>query len=157
MNTATISTSEGTEPPLCIEHLEEAALEIMAALGLDNWDLSLLITNDETIRAYNREYRHIDAPTDVLSFELGELLPDGRFLPGDILISLESLQANADYFKVDANEELHRLLVHGILHLSGLDHATNEAAEPMLQRQEELMTQLGYKTNNLEVVKNYGL
>lgn len=61
---------------------------------------------------------------------------------GDMVISLDSLKRNADYFSVSEDEELYRLLIHGVLHLLGEDHATNDPSEPMLQRQERLLIQL---------------
>jgi probable rRNA maturation factor len=63
-------------------------------------------------------------------------------LPGDIVISLESLAENSGYFHVSQDEELRRLLIHGILHLDGYDHDTNEGTEPMLQLQERLLAEL---------------
>ncbi|MDY4609289.1 MAG: rRNA maturation RNase YbeY [Sphaerochaetaceae bacterium] len=61
---------------------------------------------------------------------------------GDMVISLDSLKRNADYFSVSEDEELYRLLIHGVLHLLGEDHATNDPSEPMLQKQEGLLIQL---------------
>jgi probable rRNA maturation factor len=77
----------------------------------------------------------------VLSFFLGETRR-GRYFPGDIVISLETLEENAAYFKVEPDEELRRLLVHGILHLDGMDHETNEKGESMLQLQEKVLAEL---------------
>jgi probable rRNA maturation factor len=118
-------------------------LKVLAALGKDRWELSLLFCDDACIRGLNARYRERDEATDVLSFALGESLRDEGgeewFLPGDIVVSLETLAANARYFQVSQDEELRRLLVHGILHLSGMDHSTNEAAEPMLELQEKLL------------------
>ncbi|MDR2182110.1 MAG: rRNA maturation RNase YbeY, partial [Treponema sp.] len=62
--------------------------------------------------------------------------------PGDIVISLDALAENAVFFDVSPEDELRRLLIHGILHLTGMDHATNEMAEPMLQKQEALLGEL---------------
>ena len=91
----------------------------------------------------NREYRDIDGPTDVLSFEQGDeyLDDDGKkwFMAGDILISLDTLAFNAKEFDVSADEELKRLVIHGVLHLDGMDHETNDPGEPMLVRQEEIL------------------
>jgi probable rRNA maturation factor len=91
----------------------------------------------------NKEYRDIDGPTDVLSFEQGDeyLDDDGKrwFMAGDILISLDTLVSNAREFGVSADEELKRLIIHGVLHLDGMDHETNDSGEPMLIRQEEIL------------------
>jgi probable rRNA maturation factor len=123
--------------------LEAFAAAVLVRLGRDGWDLSFLICGDAAIRELNREYRGRDEPTDVLSFALGENFDDPeaglRWAAGDIVVSLDALARNAAEFAVPADEELRRLVVHGILHLDGLDHATNDAAEPMLVWQEELL------------------
>jgi len=112
---------------------------VLDLLGLNNWELSVLFCNNRYIKSLNAQYRNRDEPTDVLSFSLGETGPDGRFLAGDIVISLDALEENAAFFKVPADEELRRLLVHGILHLNGEDHGANKAGEPMLKTQEEIL------------------
>jgi probable rRNA maturation factor len=125
---------------------EAYALRVLEKLGKDRWDLSVLFCGDRRIRALNAQYRRKDEATDVLSFELGETLAgDGRedrFLPGDIVISLESLRENARYFEISEDEELRRLLIHGILHLNGMDHESNERTEPMLELQEKILADL---------------
>jgi probable rRNA maturation factor len=70
-------------------------------------------------------------------------LKAGEPAGGDIVISLETLAENCRVFGVDMDEELRRLLIHGILHLSGLDHATLAPDEPMLALQERLLAELG--------------
>jgi probable rRNA maturation factor len=97
------------------------------------------------MRELNRQFRGKDEATDVLSFPCGETIEEEgeeRYIPGDIVISLETLAVNAVYFKVDQNEELRRLLIHGVLHLDGMDHAGTSASEPMLQIQEHILAAL---------------
>jgi probable rRNA maturation factor len=122
------------------------ALKVLDALGKTGWDLSILLCNDAFIRRLNAQYRSMDEPTDVLSFSLGETVPDGegglRYLPGDIVISLETLEENARYFQINEDEELRRLVIHGILHLEGMDHEDNDPSRPMLKFQEELLAAL---------------
>jgi probable rRNA maturation factor len=121
-------------------------LTLLDQLQRDNWDLSVLFCGDAYIRSLNERFRQQDEATDVLSFALGETIAEAgesRYLPGDIIISLETLAENARYFKVSEDEELRRLLIHGMLHLDGWDHGTNGAHEPMLQLQERLLTTLG--------------
>ncbi len=121
---------------------------ILAALGEDEWEVGVSFIGDESMRQLNRHWRGIDESTDILSFSNdGEdlpLLPEEGILPylGDLAISLDALKRNAQSFNVETEEELLRLLIHGILHLLGADHATNEADEPMLVRQEALLAQL---------------
>jgi probable rRNA maturation factor len=128
--------------------VEAFILDVLAYMGKDNWDLSVAFRDNAGIRALNRQFRDMDEPTDVLSFILGET--DGeRFLPGDIVVSLEMIEENAGYFHVSAEEELRRLLIHGILHLAGMDHSGHVAetpeqgeAEPMLELQENMLRAL---------------
>jgi probable rRNA maturation factor len=121
------------------------ALKALEALGRDGWDLSVLYCNDPFIKDLNARYRNRDEATDILSFPLGETLVEDeeqRYLPGDIVISLETLEKNARSFEIPPDEELRRLLIHGILHLDGMDHSTNEKTEPMLLLQEKILANL---------------
>ena len=113
--------------------------KVLSRLGLDNWDLSVFFCSNRYIKSLNAKYRSKDEATDVLSFPLGEMSPGGRFLAGDIVVSLDALKENAGFFNVSENEELRRLLVHGILHLMGEDHKTNGEGESMLVTQEEIL------------------
>jgi len=139
--------------PEWIKPLKEFALKVLFQLKKDRWDLSILLCGDETIKTLNEIYRGKDEATDVLSFPLGEGVhfPSGgkrrsnRHIPGDIVISLDTLRENARRFQVDEDEELRRLLIHGILHLDGMDHKTNDEAEPMLQLQENILEKLSKK------------
>ena len=63
-------------------------------------------------------------------------------MSGDIAISLDTLRENAGRFRISEDEELRRLLIHGILHLDGMEHPTNRETEPMLQLQENILTKL---------------
>lgn len=140
-------TAEGITPPEWLPRAAAFSLRVLETLGVDCWDLSLLVCDDPMIRGLNRQYRDKDEATDVLSFSQGDSYrtPEGeeRFLAGDIVISLGGLARNVADFQVPLDEELRRLIVHGILHLSGLDHEGNEASEPMLRRQEEILGLLG--------------
>jgi probable rRNA maturation factor len=119
------------------------ALTILSEIGKDDWDLSLLFCGNSYIKSLNAQYRGKDEATDVLSFPLGETTQDengkSRYLSGDIVISLETLTENARYFAIDEDEELRRLLIHGILHLDGMDHETNNETELMLCLQEKIL------------------
>ncbi len=126
---------------------EAYALDALARLEKTNWDLSLLFCDDVFIRNLNSDYRGKDEATDVLSFGQGDVYRDEdgdeRLLAGDIVISLQALDRNAAEFSVPRGEELRRLLLHGILHLSGLDHEDNDPSRPMLALQESLLLELG--------------
>jgi len=125
------------------------ALKVLDEIKRDNWELSILFCDNKTIAGLNNQYRKKNEPTDVLSFNLGETVQDGErtvYLPGDIVISLETLAENAEYFKIPVDEELRRLLIHGILHLDGMNHNSIEQDEPMLVLQEDILKKLNNET-----------
>jgi probable rRNA maturation factor len=126
--------------------LKKFIIKVLDKIPRDGWDVSVLLCNDPYIRALNDRFRQKDEATDVLSFPLGETMADeaggNRYLPGDIVISLDTLAENARYFKIPQDEELRRLLIHGILHLDGMDHETNNQTEPMLRLQEKILADL---------------
>ncbi|MCM1321461.1 MAG: rRNA maturation RNase YbeY [Bacteroides sp.] len=125
-NSVLVSAAENCEEPQWIAKIEPFVLNVLALRKIENWDLSVLFCRDPFIAELNKQYRNVDAPTDVLSFEQGDeyIDDDGdvRFSAGDIVISLDMLEKNAADFSVPQDEELKRLLIHGILHLSGMDH-----------------------------------
>ncbi|MDR2110373.1 MAG: rRNA maturation RNase YbeY [Spirochaetaceae bacterium] len=147
MNRIEVNAGEAPLPPWA-PRAEEYILKVLDRVGRDGWDLSVLFCDDAYIRSLNARFRGMDEATDVLSFALGETSEDAgigkRYLPGDIVISLETLAENARYFKVSEDEELRRLLVHGVLHLDGLDHGAHldPAGDPMLRLQEQILTEL---------------
>ncbi len=126
------------------------ALAVLDELGTRDWLVSLVFCGDGMMQELNRDYRHIDAPTDVLSFTLGEYEPveegnSGKpvYIAGDIVVSVPAMERNAIEFLASPDEELRRLIVHGVLHLSGMDHTDNSPEQPMLRQQEDLVRRLG--------------
>jgi len=144
MNNVTINAQEVDLPPWS-DNACNFALKVLDEIKRDNWELSILFCDNKTITGLNSQYRNKNEPTDILSFNLGETVQEeGKtvFLPGDIVISLETLKENAQYFNTPEDEELRRLLIHGILHLDGMDHETLEKNEPMLELQENILNKL---------------
>ena len=146
-----------TEEKVDLKQVRAILKKIVAYYG-EKRDFSVTFVTDNEIQELNREYREIDAPTDILTFRLDDApsFPisfeeeDVDFLNneemGDIFISLDTMRRNAEEFGVKNEEELSRLLLHGILHLRGLDHKTNDfAKEEMLKEQEEVLTKLSLK------------
>ena len=116
MNRVLVSMQDGLSEPAWFGKIGEYEQEVLKRLCFDGQELSILFCNDEFIQELNKNYREIDAPTDILSFENGEEYTDEDgskwFSAGDIIISLDTLPKNAEYFKVTQNEELKRLLIH---------------------------------------------
>jgi probable rRNA maturation factor len=106
--------------------------------------LSLRITGDEIIQALNKEFREVDAPTDVLSFSAGYEDPEsGEYYLGDILISYPRAEDQAEQETHSTWVEIQLLIVHGVLHLLGFDHLTPEDKALMWQHQGDILDQLG--------------
>ena len=148
MNSAAIDWRDCSEPAW-LGRAAAFAVKALDAMGMDGWDLSMLFCGEEYMASLNREYRGKEGPTDVLSFELGEWV-DGengrRYMAGDVVLCLDVLASNAVSFGVTEDEELRRLIIHGALHLAGMDHESNSPDEPMLARQEHLLGVLAEET-----------
>ena len=125
MNRVFIAMQEGLDEPDWFENLEPFVQKALTELKFDGEEISMLLCNDTYMQELNKNYRNIDSTTDVLSFENDEEYEDeeGKWkCVGDIVISLDTLPVNADYFEESRNDELKRLIVHGLLHLNGMDH-----------------------------------
>lgn len=114
-------------------------------------EVSVTFTDDEAIRAINRDYREKDQATDVISFSMEEQGEDevaiigetGPRLLGDIIISVERTKLQAEEYGHSFERELGFLAVHGFLHLLGYDHMNEQDEKEMFGKQEEILTSLG--------------
>lgn len=98
--------------------------------------LNIIFIDNATIHKLNKKFLDRDHPTDVLSFNVHtEYLPSELPILGDVYISTEKAKEQADQFHVPFQDEIERLVVHGILHLIGYEHE-----EPELQEQMEALT-----------------
>lgn len=124
--------------------VRESILATLAYEGKEGHsEVSVTFTDNEGIRAINREYREIDAPTDVLSFPLFEEAEGTRML-GDIVLSLEKCRAQAEEFGHSFERECAFLTVHSTLHLLGYDHVNGEEEEQdMRARQTAIVKKMG--------------
>jgi probable rRNA maturation factor len=143
-NRILISLGEDVTEPIWFNKVEPFIQTVLQKLNYDNEEISVLFCSDEFIKELNSQYRNIDSATDVLSFENGEEYEDEEGLwknVGDIAISLETLPKNAEYFEVDTNTELKRLIIHGILHLNGMDHGEEHIEKGVVPTDEMLVLQ----------------
>lgn len=135
-----IALPEGAEET--ITKALEAALEYEGRTG----DVSVIVIDDETMHAMNRDYRNVDRTTDVLSFPAweGEELPaiPDDFL-GDIAISLPTAERQAQEYGHSLLRELAFLAVHGALHLMGYDHMCEKDEKVMREHQQKILTGMG--------------
>ncbi|MBQ5907259.1 MAG: rRNA maturation RNase YbeY [Treponema sp.] len=150
-NRVFVSVQEKMDEPVWLCKVEPFVQKALKRIGYDGEELSLLFCDDAFIQELNKNYRQIDSATDVLSFENGDEYEDEEgtwFCAGDIIISVETLPKNAAYFEVDENSELKRLLVHGLLHLNGMDHGDEHIEKgvapegEMLVLQEQILEEL---------------
>jgi probable rRNA maturation factor len=138
-----------------MKQLRGMAEHILAAMHVENAELSILLVSDRRIRDLNRRYRKKDAATDVLAFPLDAesgVLP-GRlrrragnslrkpaarppWLLGDVVISLATARRQAQNFGHGLHQEVLRLLVHGVLHLLGYDHERGPRKAAHMAREE---------------------
>ena len=84
--------------------------------------ITVKISGDREIKALNKKYLHLDNPTDVLSFEIKEITPDGDFHLGDLIVNKEQAQRQCKEYGNDLNQEVAELVKHGVLHLLGVHH-----------------------------------
>jgi probable rRNA maturation factor len=132
--------SEFSFPEELLERAARSALEHQSQDG----ELSIVLTDDARLQELNREYLGIDAPTDVLSFPASETDPQtGARYIGDILISIPRAQTQAAAAGHALESEVQLLVVHGVLHLLGHDHAEPEEKKRMWQAQAEILDSLG--------------
>ena len=110
-----------SSPALEPRAVKALADRMLAALGLEHAELSVLLADDARVQALNRRHRGKDRPTDVLAFPLGDSAEDG--LLGDVVISLDTAERQARARKRALLAEVRFLLAHGLLHLLGYDHA----------------------------------
>ena len=136
-----VSIDEGFAAALSEGRLAAIARRVLEAEQAPACELSIAVTDDETVRALNREYAGEDAVTDVLSFSQREgeefvAPPEGAPALGEVVIAYPQAERQA---AGPVEREVERLLVHGVLHLLGYDHAEPEEEQRMRAREEALV------------------
>jgi probable rRNA maturation factor len=135
-------TDQQNEIATELEKIKTKARKILSALACYESELSIVLVDDEQMTSLNKKYRNRRGSTNVLAFamregEFGDISPE---LLGDVIISLPTAQREAEEAGISLDNMISRLLVHGILHLVGLDHEGGEgAAREMEQRSSELL------------------
>ncbi len=145
IRTTMIYVESALELPFDVSMFERAARAALEHQKADG-DLTLVLADDDKLRELNRDYLGIDAPTDVLSFPASESDPEtgARYL-GDILLSIPRAEAQARAAGHSLADEARLLVVHGVLHLLGHDHATVKEKSKMWQAQAEILESLGLR------------
>ena len=110
--------TEGTVMPSIKERETTAWIRAVAATyGKKVGDVSYIFCNDKRILEVNREFLQHDYYTDIITFDYTE----GDTISGDLFISLDTVKTNSEQFATEYDEELHRTIIHGILHLCGIN------------------------------------
>lgn len=154
--------SDGEESFALEKTVEQVATAVLDMEGCPyEIQLNVLLTDNDGIHAYNKEYRNIDRETDVLSFpnldfdvpgeftisedrEADYFDPDtGELILGDIIISVDKVKEQAESYGHSQKREFAFLVAHSMLHLCGYDHMEAEEAEIMEAKQEQVLASLG--------------
>lgn len=104
-------------PAINQEAVSSWVREVTKTYGKKTGDISYIFCSDEKILEVNRQYLQHDYYTDIITFDYTE----GNKISGDLFISLDTVKTNSDTFHTPYNEELHRTIIHGILHLCGIN------------------------------------
>lgn len=135
---------QNIEKPGWMKNVEILCHEILGLLEIKNWELSLVFCDDSLITELNEKFRKKPGPTDILSFPMEKSANnesnDRKIMAGDVVISVDTLVRNAVKYGCSREMELKRLLIHGILHLKGMDHDKNDTA--MLDLQEKILNKV---------------
>ncbi|HSI04073.1 MAG: rRNA maturation RNase YbeY [Myxococcota bacterium] len=135
-----IIDNQARDRRVSVRDLSRKAKQVLAGIGFEDAELSLVLTDDATIHGLNRQWRDKDKPTDVLSFPQADF--ERTRVLGDVIISVETAARQAPKFGNDLKAELDRLLVHGILHLVGHDHVHGGTQARKMKREEERLLRL---------------
>lgn len=140
----TIKSRQVIRKELDTKRLQKSFLTACDLLGYETQpEITLQVTDDQTIRQFNLQYRGVDEVTDVLSFENKFTDPEsGETYLGDILISYQTAKRQAEARGLEMMAEIEMLFVHGILHLAGLDHASRNEWKEMSSLQDAILKEL---------------
>ncbi len=138
-------TNASSNTAFNVEIIHRAVLATLNAHNVEDYEVSVLLTDDSRITELNLEYRGIDAPTDVLAFAMREG-EDSEMMSltmlGDVVISLETAERQAKNENHSLVKEVTFLTVHGVLHLLGYDHQTEKEATVMFEKQADILQHL---------------
>jgi len=136
---------------LDIKDIEFWVSTILKFLNYQKFDIGILITNDKSIRKYNRDFRFKDKATDVLSFPFyPNLKPKNKIVPlfqddynlGDIILSAEYIYRDSLKYGISFNDRLKIIIIHGICHLLGYDHIDDKDFRVMRKKELSILKYL---------------
>ena len=110
-------------------------------ISYQNNHISVFLTSDENIKDLNLKYRNKNKATNVLAFPIQELIEEQNYI-GDLAISLEKIIFESNKYKIKKNKYLSKITIHGILHLLGYDHISDDDYEVMNEIEDRLINEL---------------
>jgi len=125
-------------PALQKQRISRWIKEIADGYGKKTGDIAYVFCDDQKILEVNNQYLEHDYYTDIITFDY----TTGNTISGDIFISLDTVKSNADEYGADFETELHRILIHGILHLCGNDDKSPELRADMTNKENKALGQL---------------
>ncbi len=127
--------------PLDLDILKTTLQAVLADQGVEG-AITLILTDNTTLCRLNREFRGIDSPTDVISFDLKDPVHPSETEIGEIYISLDRARVQAQDAHRSFQEEVAHLAIHGVLHLLGYTHDTDAAYRCMLCRETRYLARI---------------
>lgn len=135
-----LQLSESPENASLVELLEGVGDELLAACEASERELSILLTDDQGIQRLNARWRGLDEPTDVLSFAFDEVPNKADWMPlGDVVLNIDRANLQCKDHDLTLEQELIYLLIHGVCHLRGFDHADPQESGVMKEEEERLL------------------
>jgi len=125
--------------------VKQVVTSVFVSEGIQNGEVNVIITNDDSVRKLKKQFFDIDVYTDVISFNLED---EGEELDGELYISWDRICENASTYNVSVNDELKRILIHGSLHLCGYDDQTSEDKNNMQKLENKNL-----EVNNVSIIK----
>ncbi len=122
-------------PSLRKNDTKEWIKEVATSFGKKVGDISYIFCNDEKILEVNQTYLQHDYYTDIITFDYTE----GVKIGGDLFISIDTVRSNAIQFEQDFDTELHRVIIHGILHLCGINDQSPEERANMIKEENKAL------------------
>tara|TARA_Y100001954_G_C15812355_1_gene605797 strand:- start:1394 stop:1828 length:435 start_codon:yes stop_codon:yes gene_type:complete len=119
--------------PIIENNLKSLCREVLISEGFERYSLSIIFVDDEKLKKMKKKYFNQDLYTDVIAFNLSD---DKSKLDGEIYISFDAIKINSELYKTNINNELQRIVVHGILHLMGYEDNTKDKKEEMTKTED---------------------
>lgn len=127
-----------TTPKIANAKLKQIAQKVLADEGIDQARINIVLVDDTYMIKLNQKYLQHDEPTDVLSFNLSDDVSD--LLEGEIYADVDQIARQAKEYGVDFEEELARIVIHGILHLIGYDDRSSHERKNMTKKEDGYLT-----------------